>query len=138
MLKKQLEKKEDEIHSLQTRLDKAEETIASTTGKFIMSSQNLEPSSLEAQLIDTKMSLAQAKTSRDSVAMKYRGLEKEYVALKLELAHTKSREDDQAHMNELLKTTSEKLIIEKTKMERKVRLSKGSERSGLRNVFCPI
>jgi len=54
------------------------------------------------------------------------------------LAHTKSREDDQAHMNELLKTTSEKLIIEKTKMERKVRLSKGSERSGLRNVFCPI
>jgi hypothetical protein len=43
MLKKQLEKKEDEIYSLQNRLDKAEEMIASTTGKYVMSSQNLEP-----------------------------------------------------------------------------------------------
>jgi hypothetical protein len=127
MLKKQLEKKEDEIYSLQNRLEKAEETIASTTGKYIMSSQNLEPSSLEAQLIEAKTALAQAKTSRDSIAMKYRGLEKEYVTLKLELAHTKSREDDQVHMNELLKSTSEMLLVEKKKMERMVVRETGNQ-----------
>jgi hypothetical protein len=84
-------------------------------------------SSLEAQLIEAKTSLAQAKTSRDSIALKYRGLEKEYVALKLELAHTKSREDDQVHMNELLKSTSEMLLVEKEKMERKVVRETGNQ-----------
>ena len=104
VLKKQLSKKEDEICSLHKRLDRAEQTIASAASKFMTSPNAVDPTRTEAELIEAKVMLAEAKTSRDNIAMKYRSLEGEFLSLKLELARTREREDDQMFINEVMKS----------------------------------
>ena len=72
--------------SLSSSLEKSEAQLASTTGRYMMNSQTHEPTMLETQLVETKLSLAQARSSRDSIAMKHRTLEASYLELKLEVS----------------------------------------------------
>ncbi|GMH95420.1 hypothetical protein TrVE_jg2501 [Triparma verrucosa] len=120
LLKKQLEKKEEEIMGLRDKLEKTETSLGVATGRYMMNSQSHEPTVLETQLVETKLALAQARTSRDTIAMKYRSLESSYVSLKLELADTKSREDDQVYLNGVLRSASARLEKEKQSMESKI------------------
>ena len=62
--------------------------------------QNEEPSVLEAQLVECKLALAQARGAREQIVLRYRLLEKEFVQLKLLLARTKQSEDDSLYLVE--------------------------------------
>ena len=62
-----------------------------------------EHSIIEAQLVECKLAVAQARGSREQIALRYRELEKQYCRLKFELANTKQSEDDSLYMIEQYK-----------------------------------
>ena len=94
---------------LTPRARRCEAQLALVTERYMRSSEKNEASEVEAELVDTKMKLAQACSRRDVLSMSLRRCEKDYVELKLELAAAKQEADDQVFMNAVLKNGCEKL-----------------------------
>jgi len=93
-------------------LEKTNKELIYMKERYMLSARSHEPTLTETQLIEAKLSLAQAKGGRELVALRYRELEKEYLKLKLELAESKSREDDAMFLNDVLLQAKEQLIRE--------------------------
>ena len=80
------------VEELRTQNEKLKSQISLET--YLHNKKSEEPSIIEAQLVECKVALAQARGAREQIALRYRELEKEFVRLKLELANSKQSEDD--------------------------------------------
>jgi len=108
-LSKQVAKRDATIAELRARLEKSEESLATMSEKYMRTAVREEATAVEAELVETKMALAQAQGKRDVLNMKCKNMEKDYIKLKLELVEALNREDDQVFVNEVMQSGVDKL-----------------------------